>query len=83
MSVTYRLPQKFQKLNPCNGCKERTVVCHSDCERHDEWLEMIREDKEKFLKHHTKESLVDSFIDASTARTKQILRSAKRRGGRT
>lgn len=58
-------------MNPCNGCENRYIGCHDQCEEHALW----KEEKERIRAEKFKGYSVDTY-------TIEAIRKSVLRGGR-
>lgn len=54
----------------CLNCSERTVGCHSTCERYKEAKEMYRKETDAFMNHKRSEDDIDAFKTKAITTTK-------------
>lgn len=54
--------------NPCYGCTERVLGCHSTCERYKERKAKYDERKRKFIEQRNEEGIYESYRRIKLAR---------------
>lgn len=50
-----------QTISPCRDCNDRTVGCHSNCDRYNEWLREERQKNEEYRKQKSLSREIDSY----------------------
>lgn len=56
--------------NPCQGCEDRHVGCHAECERHQEWV--AEKDRQKAIVTAARDRELDLDEFARKAKVKII-----------
>lgn len=67
-----------KKDNPCKGCPDRCVGCHSDCERYLAWRKVYDEWNSKVFNERSKSRAVDKYLIDRSLKTKAEYRRKSR-----
>ena len=54
--------------DPCYGCENRKIGCHSKCDRYICWKKSMKDLKELYLQMKKKDAIVDTYVKESNMR---------------
>ena len=54
--------------DPCYGCEDRVIGCHSKCKRYNDWKEKMKQLKDTCDEVRKEESIIRSYVKESNIR---------------
>lgn len=65
---------RYKEIAPCKDCNDRSVGCHSSCERYKKWAQDYDEQKKEYMDKLKKERDFQNFKAEVIRKTKKQFR---------
>lgn len=56
----------YNSPSPCTKCEDRTMICHSQCQKYKDWREALEKKKQEVYDKRNMEAQTDLYVKSQT-----------------